>query len=179
MKTQKALSFGSDVAKKTVSVLMTLVIVLAALLTGLYIFGIRPYVVRTGSMEPAIPVGSVCFVNENTGLDEVKVGDVISFRKGAEMLVTHRVVKIEDGKYTTKGDANNTNDAEPVTEENYIGRTVTVLPGMGGFFEFLHTTRGKVSAGLLIGGLLLLSFAPSKKKENTKKEAEDHGQEKA
>lgn len=178
MNRKRLLKDALAVAKTTVSILMTLVILLAALLVGLYIFKIRPYIVKTGSMEPAIHTGSVVFVNQRTELSEIKVGDVISFRKGGEMLVTHRVVKIEDGKYTTKGDANNTNDPEPVTEENYIGKTVTVLPGLGGLFSFLKTTAGRVTALCIVGALLAISFIP-KKKKNVEKEAMENGQENA
>ena len=178
MNRRKLLSDAAAVAKKTGSILMTLVILLAALLTGLYLFKIRPYIVKTGSMEPAIHTGSVVFVNERAELSGIKVGDVITFRKGGEMLVTHRVVKVGDGEYTTKGDANSVNDPEPVTRENYIGKTVTVLPGLGGLFTFLKSTAGRISVGCLIGALLLLSFIPQRKK-NESKEAEDNGQEKA
>ena len=64
MNRKRLLKDALAVAKTTVSILMTLVILLAALLVGLYIFKIRPYIVKTGSMEPAIHTGSVVFVNQ-------------------------------------------------------------------------------------------------------------------
>ena len=93
----------------------------------LYLAHIRPYVVLSGSMEPAIPVHSVCFVNENIPFAQITPGEVISFRMEGGMLVTHRVSAVQDGRCTTKGDANSIEDAVPVTADNYIGKTVAVI----------------------------------------------------
>ncbi len=113
-------------------------------------------------MEPAIPVHSICFVNENIPLENIESGEVISFRIGDNMLVTHRVTEIHDNEYTTKGDANNTEDAAPVTAENYIGKTVFVIPKAGIAVLYLHTRHGKIAAVTIIAALLILSFLPKK-----------------
>ena len=160
-------------AKGTVSFLMTVVILAAAALLVLFVMKIRPYIVTTGSMEPAIPVGSVCFVNRNTELSTIKVGDAISFSMGENTLVTHRVVKIKNGKYTTKGDANNTNDAAAVTKKNYIGKTVFVIPYVGRVFRFFQTKNGIISAAAVIAALLIISFIPKAKPEDKNSDQEE------
>jgi len=72
-------------------------------------------IVRSGSMSPTIPTGSIVFYRK-IAADSVKVGDVIVFTKpgDASEKVTHRVVKIGTGAtgryYITKGDANGTPD---------------------------------------------------------------------
>jgi signal peptidase len=72
-------------------------------------------IVRSGSMSPAIPTGSIVFYRK-IAADNVKVGDVIVFTKpgNASEKITHRVVKIGTSPtgryYITKGDANGTPD---------------------------------------------------------------------
>ena len=148
--------------KKAASFLSTALILVALLVSVLFLFRIKPYVVATGSIEPAIPVHSICFVNENTALETISVGEVISFRMGDNMLVTHRVTAIDNGKYTTKGDANNTEDASAVTRDNYIGKTVFVIPGLGNLLIFLKSTPGMIVTVSAIIILLILSFIPDK-----------------
>ena len=97
---------------------------------SLYLYGIRPYVVRTGSMEPAIKTGSVCFVNHKIPFEEIQQGDVIAFFMG-ETIVTHRAVQVSENQIMTKGDANEIADASPVTKENYSGKTVLAIPEIG------------------------------------------------
>ncbi|MBR1393318.1 MAG: signal peptidase I [Ruminococcus sp.] len=160
----KALRALLKCLKGICSFIASLVIVTAAVVVVLYICGIRPYVVVSPSMEPAIPVRSVCFVNERTPLEEVKVGEVISFEMSDGMPATHRVVSIDGGEYTTKGDANQTEDNSPVTKDNYIGKTVVVIPKVGVLLSFLHRPAGIAAAGGIIALLLVLSFVPDKKK---------------
>jgi signal peptidase I len=72
-------------------------------------------VVRSGSMAPTIPTGSIVFYRK-TEATKVKVGDVIVFAKPGDPneKVTHRVVQIKTGAtgryFITKGDANGTPD---------------------------------------------------------------------
>lgn len=154
-----------------------LLIAAAVALVVLLLFGIRPYAVITGSMEPAIYKGSLCFINERTPFEEVQVGQVIAFKSG-DMQVTHRVVSIDDDGITTKGDANNTVDSAKVTKENYIGKNETVLPYAGNIPLYMRTTSGKAvviggfSAFLLLGLLYDRISARNNKKE---KEAESGG----
>ena len=60
--------------------------------------GITPYVVLSGSMEPKVPTGSLCFINEHVKYESIKTGDVIAFKMSDGTLVTHRAVdKTEEG----------------------------------------------------------------------------------
>ena len=61
-------------------------------------------------MEPNIETGSMCFINTRYKYEDVKIGDVISYKLNDNMLVTHRVVEISDNGIETKGDANESND---------------------------------------------------------------------
>jgi signal peptidase len=63
--------------------------------------------VYTGSMEPAIPVGSVVVIKP-ANPETLKVGDIICFKTEAESpkTVTHRIIGITSQGFITKGDAN-------------------------------------------------------------------------
>ena len=78
------------------------------------LFGYEVYTVVSGSMEPAIPVGSAIYL-QTVAPETVTVGDVIAFYRGRGV-VTHRVVenRTVSGEFITKGDANEENDMEPV-----------------------------------------------------------------
>ena len=125
----------------------------AGVLVILMLFGIHPYAVKTGSMEPTITIGSVCFVNQRTTFEEIHEGDIIVFSVN-EMIVTHRAVCVNQEGITTKGDANNIEDAIKITRESYIGKTIFWLPYLGRFFLLLQTKEGKI-----IGIAVIFLFA--------------------
>ena len=126
------------------SFLVTAIVILGFLIIGLFLAGIRIYAVETGSMQPAIPINSICFVNQNTAYDEITTGDVIVFRKGENAIVTHRVTAITAEGMVTKGDANHTKDASLVTKGDYIGKLIYFIPKIGIAVRFIRTRAGIV-----------------------------------
>ena len=74
------------------------------------VLGFTAAVVVTGSMSPAIEPGDLVVCRRAAEYGE---GDVIMFRSGAS-LVTHRIVGDTPDGFTTRGDANNVADIEPV-----------------------------------------------------------------
>jgi signal peptidase len=106
--------------------------------------GILPYrafVVRTGSMSPAIPSRSLVIVE----VGFYKVGQVITFHKNDE-LVSHRLIAINaDGSLTTKGDANDSADPSPVDPGDVIGGVTGSPPGVGFWVEYLRNPLTIVS----------------------------------
>ena len=69
-----------------------------------------------------------------------------------------------DNGIITKGDANNTEDPDLVTKENYIGKIVFAIPHIGRIFGSLHTLRGMLLLGI-ISVLLIISGIFYKKKD--------------
>lgn len=133
-----------------------LLVAAAAAVLVLLFLGIRPYAVITGSMEPAIPQGSICFVNSRAAFSNISEGDVIVFRRG-ELVVTHRAVRVDEAGVTTKGDANNAEDTGgKVTEENYVGKVVFWLPLIGKVVLYARTVRGRI---VVIGAFVLFLAA--------------------
>lgn len=92
--------------------------------------GIKPMIVMSGSMEPAIKTGSVCFVDTHSSYRKIKRDDVITYNL-LDAKVTHRVTGVTEEGLTTKGDANSSDDIGIVTEDNYYGRVLFHIPYAG------------------------------------------------
>ncbi|MDN8988772.1 signal peptidase I, partial [Staphylococcus aureus] len=63
-------------------------------------------------MEPEINTGDLAIV-KSIDADDVKFGDIITFKYEGKV-VTHRVVEKNEEGFITKGDNNNSNDTEIV-----------------------------------------------------------------
>lgn len=142
------------------SVIVAVLVILVVLLYGGYLFGIKPYSVLTGSMEPTYPVGSVVYI-KNINAENLKVGDAISFYTTSSVVATHRIVKIDNVKHqvTTKGDANNVEDA-PTDFEQIIGKVVLGIPYLGYVAMWFMSVPGKLSIAAVFLLSILLVFIP-------------------
>lgn len=110
-------------------------------LTGMEpsILGHRLYIVESGSMEPAIKMGSMIGVKEIEA-SEIEIGDTVSFyTQNKEAKVTHRIVDIKAGgdEIITRGDANNMDDPNPRSKNEVIGKVVFSIPFIGFIFHYL------------------------------------------
>lgn len=114
-------------------------------------FGINPYVILSGSMEPGIPTGSVVYIDTHD--KDVHEGDIIAFQAGAGKgaMVTHRAVKINaDGTITTKGDNNEVEDLAPLSPEYVVGKYKFHIPKLGAIMNELDNKKKIVIAVFLI-----------------------------
>lgn len=143
----------------------------AVLLVGVRIFGVTPYAIISGSMEPTIPTGSLIYVKP-IAANEIKVGDVLTYHTSdLKTVVTHRVVEIQ-GNYQgfiTKGDVNQTNDgAVPINR--VLGTPVFHLPYLGYASVYINSSSGKVL--LIIVGLFVFAqlFVGQTKQSYNKRE---------
>lgn len=125
------------------------------------VLGYSPMVVLSGSMsgtqEGHIEAGDLIFVREEEP-ENLNTGDVIAYMSDGTT-VTHRITaidKAEDGSllFTTKGDANDAEDPEAVTEEQLVGVYQSRIPKIGDFALFLQKPLGM----LLFIGIPLLVF---------------------
>lgn len=104
---------------------------LLAVVVPAVLFGWRPVVISSGSMEPLIRPGDVVLVEPAPSVDP---GDVITFEDPARggALVSHRVLSIErEGWFRTQGDANRVRDSIPVAPGNVLGRGRLLVPFIG------------------------------------------------
>jgi signal peptidase I len=100
------------------------------------LFGWRPYVIQSGSMQPRIKVGDIVIASPNHD-PKVLLGHVTVFQDpdfpGTDRIKTHRVVRIaKDGRLITKGDANQSADSVPVALDKVqgIGRLMVRWAGL-------------------------------------------------
>ncbi len=105
-----------------------------AMTIALLVFGIKPLVVVSSSMEPTFKPGDVVIVVP-IRLDEVSVGDIIAYVKPGYGIVVHRVIDFtrdDTGKVylITKGDANRAPDP-PVNPRHVVGKVITRIPYVG------------------------------------------------
>ena len=127
------------------------------------VLGTTPLVVKSGSMSGTAPghieVGDLIFVSP-VKPEELKAGDVIAFQeKGSLSVTTHRIVEVvkqENGAFvfSTKGDANNTVDSDPVSEDRLVGIYTGRIPKVGDFAMFMQTPLGMI----VFIGIPLLAF---------------------
>lgn len=136
---------------KAVHRLESVMLILLILVAGLVAFSFFPikgeqrlFVVQSGSMEPALPVGSLIFVHS---YDSYGVGDIVTRRTDQpKVTITHRVIGTEmrNGAtvYRTKGDANRDEDGEPVMQRSVVGKVVFHVPYAGYIISFAKTPWG-------------------------------------
>ena len=141
-------------------VALTLGALLGLVVTGVTLLaaqtGLRPLVVRSGSMEPTIATGSMVLVRR-IAADEIRKGDIVAVERPDHTRVTHRVLGIErrgqTAELTMKGDANEDADAVPVTVRR-ADRLVYQVPELGRVGAWFATPRG----GFVVGCMLTSVF---------------------
>lgn len=151
--------------KKICGFLSGIILIILALLAGVLIIpklmGYEEMAVLTGSMEPEYPVGSLIYVKKQDP-ETLQVGDVITYRLSGDTVVTHRIVEIntEEQTVTTKGDANESNDGQPIPFDSIVGRAEFKIPYLGFISMNIRTPKGIMAiCGVLIA-IILLTFIP-------------------
>jgi signal peptidase I len=148
-------------------------------------FGSNPfYVVSSGSMEPVLQINDVLIVRDGGSWVDLKVGDIIVFNRpdGGDRVIVHRIIDIDedaDGDRTvrTKGDANPSpipGTDYPIQKNNYIGKVVYVLPGIGIVTQFIRPPYNFVIIAIILA-LLFFNRLGIGKKNNSSKDAAANG----
>lgn len=141
------------------ALLILAVIAVCLPLTVPRLMGYQVYAIVSGSMEPAIPTGSLVYARA-VQAEELEPGDVAVFYGGfgSESVITHRVVEndTQQEQLTTRGDANEGNDVTPVAYAHVLGRVEKNVPVLGYFLPAISTMEGKLSLlGVLAAAVLL------------------------
>ena len=125
------------------------------------------FVIASGSMEPEIMINDAVMVDEEYPFEEINVGDIIVFNRPSDhdRVIAHRVVMILDDDpktLKTKGDANTSSIQGtdfPITEKEYIGKIVNVIPQLGEITNLLKPPTNYlillISLGILIIPVIL------------------------
>lgn len=112
--------------RKVFNALLWVVAALSIVACFLIFSGWGPKQVVSGSMEPTIMTGEWTF-NVPVQIEDVAVGDVISYYNG-QVDVTHRLVSDNgDGTFIAQGDANGAPDTTAVTAQNLRTKIIHVL----------------------------------------------------
>lgn len=132
--------------------------------------GYEIYNIVSGSMEPAIPIGSAIYV-DHTSAHELLEGDVIAFYSN-NSIISHRVVNNNKDlmELVTKGDANEAEDMNSVPYNRVIGKVVFHLPILGKFMVLYTSSIGKLYmiCFAVSGALLNVLGSMMRKKQNEK-----------
>ncbi len=139
--------------KRQVRAGMVILLLFILTLAAVIAYGPRLYVVTSGSMTPAIPVGSMILVSR-ADFSDIREGHIITYHlNGSPAVVTHRVVSVdEQGRdLCTKGDANEHRDPISVSQDQVIGVVRVIVPYLG----ILWVRAGRLWPALL----LILSVA--------------------
>lgn len=159
------------------TVLVVLVVVFAVFLMGSRLVGLQVFHVISPSMEPTYSVGDLLYV-KSVDPDSVKVGDPITFVMNEDLVVaTHRVVAVDghNRQFTTKGDANKTEDAAPVHFNNLIGVPVFAIPLLGYVSAYIQSPPGMyvaIGLGVLLLAVVFLPDLVSKKDKKNENQEE-------
>ena len=157
------------------NVLVVLVVILALLLVGVRLVGLRPMCVLSGSMEPTYHTGSLIYVKPSAP-EDVQVGDAITFVLNEDLdVVTHRVISIdaENEHFYTQGDANDAPDGAPVYFKNLIGRPVFTIPYLGYVSHWVSNPPGMYLAIAIAIVLIVLAFLPDMLRKASEADARD------
>ena len=143
--------------KYFVGIVALIALFLVIIIFGVRIFGIKPYTVLSGSMEPNYHAGSVIYV-KTVNASELNVGDPITFDLNG-LTVTHRIIEREEDehglRFYTQGDANNMPDGGFVTPDEVIGIPVLHIPYLGYVFDYIQHPPGIY---IIVGGVAVLAI---------------------
>jgi signal peptidase len=119
--------------KLAITALIVVLFAFSLLFVGIRALGMATFVVTGGSMEPTIHKGSLV-IDEPVTADKLRLGDIITFDH-YDQTTTHRIVGVEGSaagtRFSTKGDANQITDPEPITFPGRVGLVKIAVPGLG------------------------------------------------
>ncbi len=166
----------TDKQKRIKTALRLTVLVIAAAVIGLNVYGINssrlagddmpmPFgvgaaVVLSGSMRPTFSEGDLLFVVE---CDSYNVGDIIVFNADG-ILITHRIISADGDTVITKGDANGIAD-EPINIAAVKGKVVRYIPFAGYIVNIIKTPIATLVILILAVSLVERSFSTQKQRD--------------
>ena len=131
------------------------------------IFGYKPFIVLSGSMETEIYVGDLVFVKE-VNPSTLKVNDIIAFRDSENFVTTHRIINIlniDKGRcFETKGDNNNTKDESIVCPDSIEGKYHFKISKVGNAILFIQQPLGFIVLMLTLLIICIFIYLISNKK---------------
>lgn len=137
------------------------------------LWGQKPLVVISGSMEPTLKVGGILYY-EKIDLNELDEGDILVYQT-KEHIISHKIVDINENGFITKGDINNSVDNYLVSDEQVLGKgTNWSIPFIGYYADYIYSHKYLlyISLGVIIVDLCNDMYKEHKKKVGKKIEKE-------
>ena len=97
-------------------------------------FPLSIFQIKSGSMMPKIEIGEVIILWK---CKNYKENDIITYKMNS-YFVTHRIVKITEQGYITKGDFNNTEDETIVNKEQIQGQVIFHSKILGKIYKYRY-----------------------------------------
>ena len=171
------------IAKIVASVLLSLLVILCVytfVMTDILkkdyvnVLGYSYFVVGSGSMSDAIEVNDIVFVKITK---DVEINDIVTYKSVDNIIVTHRLISIDKGKYILKGDANNVSD-DPILQDQIIGKVNLVISPMFvlkciAVFLILFIFLALINFDAIFNRFIAKEKIEEKKKEPHKEEKKD------
>lgn len=129
------------------------------------LWGQKPLVVISGSMEPTLKVGGILYY-EKINIDELDEGDILVYQAN-DHIISHRIVDIIENDFITKGDKNNSVDNYLVSSNQVLGKgTDWSIPFIGYYADYIygHKYLLYISLGVIIVDLCNDVYKEHKKK---------------
>ena len=102
----------------------------------LNIWGIKPMLILSGSMEPTIDLDSIVITIKTK---DIKKGDIIMFKTKSDDYVVHRYYDDNpDGSIVTKGDSNQIIDYEPVEHKDVFGKVIIRMNLLAPYISYIR-----------------------------------------
>ena len=127
------------------NIIPLVICIILAIWFAIGIFPIKPVAIATGSMEKELYVGDVAIIKKCKAND-IEEGDIIEYQMDGYTVI-HRVTKKtqKNGRFTfiTKGDSNDNEDLQPVTQEQIIGKVIFKVRYIGYPAVWIHNLQTK------------------------------------
>ncbi|WP_181150499.1 signal peptidase I [Arthrobacter sp. MYb224] len=123
------------------------------------IFGLKPLIFASGSMEPSIPTGSLG-IAVPTAIHEINQDEIVSVINSENQRITHRVVENSDAGLVLKGDSNPIPDLE-MYHASTVDKLLLSIPVLGYAVSWLSQPWAFFLGGLLCAYLLYIAFVRS------------------
>ena len=148
------------------TVLCALVIATVVMLAVAVIAGYQPKVLVSESMEPEVIRDSLVFVDTNSTLDQIMVGDNVVFDlDGVQIL--HKVREIHPDTHSVVVSGINGSDETLVDSSTFIGRQGATFPRLGKYFYWVEKD-GMWAAVVVAVVMVVIGCVPWEKTKPTR-----------
>lgn len=147
------------------------------------IFGYKPFIILSRTMEKEIKKGDLVIVKE-TDIKNLKKDDIIAYRNKDNSVIIHRIYEVIEKEGTkeviTKGDKNIATDIGTVSQYNFEGKFVIKLDRLGYLLLILKEpiTLAILVTITIVIGIIWISNDSKNLTENERKELEEIRKEK-